>query len=68
MLCLTDEALTRIMIAGTAIAPQRRSASLENLAARFERASVGLSPGARYTREWRALRTQWQVSAQARGR
>jgi hypothetical protein len=52
MLRLTDEALVRILIAGTAIAPDKQAAWLEDLAARLKRASEP-SPGAVYTRRWR---------------
>jgi hypothetical protein len=53
VLYFSDKALARILIAGTAVEPNWQSAWLEDLAARLERASE-LSPGARYTRAWRA--------------
>jgi hypothetical protein len=59
LLCLTDEALVRILIAGTAIAPDRRSAWLEDLVARLKRAPE--LPGARYNREWRARERNGQI-------
>jgi hypothetical protein len=51
VLYFSDEA--RILIAGSAVEPNRQSAWLEDLVARLKRAPE-LSPGARYTRAWRA--------------
>jgi hypothetical protein len=52
MLRLTDEALARVLIAGSAVAPDRQAAWLEDLAVRFERASHRALLTS-YTRAWR---------------
>ena len=63
MLALSDEALCRIAVAATAVRPAERSAWLENLAERLERSeqSPAPSPGATYTRRWRARRRTGRV-------
>ena len=53
MLGFSDAALARILIAGTAVAPESQSVWLEDLAARFKRARCPDTPGARRTRDCR---------------
>ena len=56
MLAFTDEALAHIAIAGTGVAPAERSGWLEALARELDRSKPvsAPSPGAVYTRRWRA--------------
>ena len=58
MLAFTDEALCHLAVAATGIAPAERGDWLQALASRLERSerdsAPAPSPGARYTREWRA--------------
>ena len=65
MLCFSDEAMARVLIAGTAIKPDEQKAWLEGLAARFEKARrTELSPSARYTQRYRARRKAGQLVLQ----
>src|SRR5262245_29411476 len=59
MLALTDEALARVVIAASSIAPARRAAWLRQLAAHFEEAPP--SRGAAYTRIYRARIAAGQI-------
>jgi hypothetical protein len=62
MLCLDDAAWARVCIAATAVALAERSTWLQNLATSFERPSSPTpSPGAVYTRRWRARRRAGKV-------
>jgi hypothetical protein len=53
MLALTDQALARIALAASAVALEERGSWLQDLSRRLDPPPV-VSPGARYTRRWRA--------------
>lgn len=54
MLAFSDEALARVLIAGTAIEPQAQAGWLEDIAKRLDKARLrSTTPGAGYTRKWR---------------
>ena len=63
MLALDDHALAHLFIAASGVAPADRKAWLQDLAEQFEApANSGkITPGARYTRAWRARARNGQV-------
>jgi hypothetical protein len=60
MLAFSDEALARLAVAATRVAPQRRSAWLQDLAGRLE-PEGRRARGRAYTRKWRQRARDGQV-------